>query len=473
MARTKQTAKKTTGAIGQRADIPPPTNTFQAGSGQTGTPLQTHTTTSANNDTDGFIAFTSEDLGEDNPNGGKMLSCVKCPRWTCYDIVGDGDGEGCITIASADVLTEDTAFVCPACHRNGSPIAAPYYGFYTKAFEPIEGAVINVSCTTLAFFPKLNTAETLLLLIAVRGAERMDEPAMATYQLLHQVFGRGQGNLHYATIFYDLANSAGSGRYESDIAKAVAFIKSHTCRVVVFFVTHTTPNGDLHFSRPRPANRSKGAAMLPGHSHTPATVLNRIFTEQFLSALQWIPDTSLFLLICGGYCGHTETMEWVNSVVRRQSFREVISFTNKRFQPFWASSFCAKYVQSFYLEDVKYPIAMEQILAGDARLGIASDVVIISRDKDSLPGVRRDLYYWAQEKHSPYGFRIPSQCPTCLRLGTITSSTPSDFHGTKLRIYCTRRTNGKRCTFEQLELIKEGRSKGSELLYGRWFTEIF
>ncbi len=53
----------------------------------------------------------------------------------------------------------------------------------------------------------------------------MDEPAMATYQLLHQFFGRGQGSLHYATIFYDLANSAGSGRYESDIAKAVAFIK--------------------------------------------------------------------------------------------------------------------------------------------------------------------------------------------------------------------------------------------------------
>ncbi len=56
-----------------------------------------------------------------------MISCVKCPRWTCYDVVGDGDGEGCITIASADVLTEDTAFVCPACHRSSSPIAAPYY----------------------------------------------------------------------------------------------------------------------------------------------------------------------------------------------------------------------------------------------------------------------------------------------------------------------------------------------------------
>lgn len=179
------------------------------------------------------------------------------------------------------------------------------------------------------------------------------------------------------------------------------------------------------------------------------------------------------ILSCDGQWSTLIQFLQPSELVNSQSFREVISFTNKRFQPFWASSFCAKYVQSFYLEDVKYPIAMEQILAGDARLGIASDVVIISRDKDSLPGVRRDLYYWAQEKHSPYGFCIPSQCPTCLRLGTITSSTPSDFHGTKLRIYCTRRTNGKHCTFEQLELIKEGRSKGSELLYGRWFTEIF
>ena len=67
MARTKQTAKKTTGAIGQRADIPPPTAPPQAGGGQTGTPQQTRSTTPANNDADRFPAFTSEDLGEDNP----------------------------------------------------------------------------------------------------------------------------------------------------------------------------------------------------------------------------------------------------------------------------------------------------------------------------------------------------------------------------------------------------------------------
>lgn len=67
MARTKQTAKKTTGAIGQRADIPPPTTTSHVGAGQTGTPLQAHTASPANTNTEGFIAFTSEDLGEDNP----------------------------------------------------------------------------------------------------------------------------------------------------------------------------------------------------------------------------------------------------------------------------------------------------------------------------------------------------------------------------------------------------------------------
>ncbi|KAF4580711.1 hypothetical protein EYR38_002997 [Pleurotus pulmonarius] len=368
MARTKQTAKKTTGAIGQHADIPPPTTTPKAGGGRTDSPVPTRANT--NVDDDLFLRLSSANLGEDNP------------------------------------------------------------GFYNGKLEPIAGAIINVSCTTLAFFPKLNTQETLLLLIAVRGAERMDEPAVTTYQLLNQFFGRGQGNLHYATIFYDLANSAGSEKYELDVTKLIAFIKrrgatlSHSiqraeftwlrcsCRVVVFFVTHTTPDGDLHFSGPRPANRSKGAPMLPGNSNTPAAVLNRIFTEQFLGALQRIKETSLFLLICGGYCGHEETMQWVNSVVRRQSFREVISFTNKHFQPFWASAFCARFVQSFYLEDVAYPIAMEEILSGDARLGIASDVVVITRDKESLLGVQRDLYIWAQEKRSPYGFRLPTACPT-------------------------------------------------------------
>ncbi len=116
---------------------------------------------------------------------------------------------------------------------------------------------------------------------------------------------------------------------------------------------------------------------------------------------------------------------------------------------------------------------MEEILSGDSRLGIASDVVVITRDKESLLGVQRDLYIWAQEKRSPYGFRLPTACPTCLCFGTLTSSTPSDFRGTKLRIYCARRVNGKRCAFEQLELINEGRVKGGSRLYGQWLHEKF
>ncbi len=53
----------------------------------------------------------------------------------------------------------------------------------------------------------------------------MDEPAVTTYQLLNQYFGRGQGLLHYASIFFDLATPAGIAAYEADIARTVDFIK--------------------------------------------------------------------------------------------------------------------------------------------------------------------------------------------------------------------------------------------------------
>ncbi len=48
-----------------------------------------------------------------------MVSCSKCPNWTCYNVAGDDDdGQGCLTVSSAALLDNNTVFVCPACHRN-------------------------------------------------------------------------------------------------------------------------------------------------------------------------------------------------------------------------------------------------------------------------------------------------------------------------------------------------------------------
>ncbi|KAF4584651.1 hypothetical protein EYR38_001880 [Pleurotus pulmonarius] len=403
MARTKQTAKKTTGALAEHADIPKPTTAPR----DTGTRSRA---AAASPNT--FPTITSEELGEDNAlcngcqNGGKMVSCSKCPNWTCYNVAGDDDdGQGCLTVSSAALLDNNTVFVCPACHRNTerlSKSSIPYEGFYTQEMVAIPGAIVDVSCTTLPFFPPMNTKETLLLFIAVEGAQRMDEPAVTTYQLLNQYFGRGQGLLHYASIFFDLATPAGIAAYEADIARTVDFIKEHKCRVVIFFVTHTTPDGDLHFSGPRRANRSKDSPMLPGFSNTPEAVLSSIFTVQLLDGLQLLKEkTSLFLLICGGYLGHAETCSWVDKNVRRKSFGEVISFTSKRFQPFWAASFCARFVHRFYVEEGPYPTAMSEILGGDARLGTATDITIVSHVPDTLVGLKKDLYYWAHNTRMP------------------------------------------------------------------------
>lgn len=150
--------------------------------------------------------------------------------------------------------------------------------------------MVDVTKTTLHFFPPLDSRDTVLLLLAVRGAEHMIEPATATYALLNSFFGRGQGALHLATIFFDISTPEGGNLYDNQLAAAVDFIQKYVLtlialsitlslnlyrnarRVVVYFITHATPDGDLHFSGPRIVQQNKITQSLPGHSNSPRAV---------------------------------------------------------------------------------------------------------------------------------------------------------------------------------------------------------
>ncbi len=103
----------------------------------------------------------------------------------------------------------------------------------------MEDAVVDVTKTTLHFFPPLDSRDTVLLLLAVRGAEHMIEPATATYQLLNQFFGREQGTLHLATIFFDVSTPEGGNLYDNQVAAAVDFIQKCVLALITYsLLTH-------------------------------------------------------------------------------------------------------------------------------------------------------------------------------------------------------------------------------------------
>ncbi|KDQ32244.1 hypothetical protein PLEOSDRAFT_1100743 [Pleurotus ostreatus PC15] len=475
MARTKYTAKKTTGALGVHADIPPaspPASSRRMNAARQVASLQA------------LEILSSEDHGPDGAicngcqNGSTMLSCDHCPQWTCYGIYGENDTQGCLTIRSREMLEAAVSFMCPACHRNNDrnrdkKKKTRYVGLY-GANGGMEDAVVDVTKTTLHFFPPLDSRDTVLLLLAVRGAEHMIEPATATYALLNSFFGRGQGALHLATIFFDVSTPEGGNLYDNQLAAAVDFIQKNARRVVVYFITHATPDGDLHFSGPRIVQQNKITQSLPGHSNSPRAILNRLFTVELLDALRIVGETTLFLMVCGGYLGHLETTDWVNSAVRRRSFREVVSFGSKRLQPFWVSSFCARFVQRFYLEGAVYPAAMGDILGGDARLGAATDVVVIRHNPMDYSFPERIRYVWAQDIQAPYGTPLPTLCPVCHCFGTLSASNPAD-KDSLLRISCSQKDSdtGVRCNCELLAPVFPGRVRGSKLFYGEWLSETF
>ncbi|KAJ8694065.1 hypothetical protein PTI98_008998 [Pleurotus ostreatus] len=154
MARTKYTAKKTTGALGVHADIPPaspPASSRRMNAARQVASLQA------------LEILSSEDHGPDGAicngcqNGSTMLSCDHCPQWTCYGIYGENDTQGCLTIRSREMLEAAVSFMCPACHRNNDrnrdkKKKTRYVGLY-GANGGMEDAVVDVTKTTLHFFP--------------------------------------------------------------------------------------------------------------------------------------------------------------------------------------------------------------------------------------------------------------------------------------------------------------------------------
>ncbi|KAJ8503446.1 hypothetical protein ONZ45_g10846 [Pleurotus djamor] len=482
MARTKQTARQSTGAPAVGKSLPPCHFT----------PDTLPTLTPKSVAKDGAVdVIRSETAGARNSlcrgcqNGGKLIQCNQCQRWICVEVDGgsqdaddaeslvqEDDDEGGTAahraIDTRTVTTERTPLTSSVFIRFSSidaniPLAQ---GFFTPSDEPLK-VVVRVSQPWLFFFPEMECQETVILLIALRGTEDLHEPIAETFHRFKGFFGRDQGHLWLITVAFDLHSDP--SKYATNINEALAIAKGRSAkRVLTYVVTHSTAGGLLHYSAPVPSTaKSPG---YPAYSTNPQELLDRLFPNHFKSYLMSLDRSTLFLLVCRGIEGHVECKEWVKAAVRFGTFGEVISFSAPRFQPFWATTFCVEFFRRVYLEGQRWNNAMNDVLAGDPRLGASTPIVVAHRPPHGRAKVELTKFFWSHPTRAPSGLRIPTSCPKCKRFGTV-SVKDKKRSSVKFRC-CAKLSSGGKCGWKVSTKLEEEVVKVDvlDVNVGKWLS---
>ncbi|KAL0955062.1 hypothetical protein HGRIS_003980 [Hohenbuehelia grisea] len=396
-------------------------------------------------------------------NGGQLLSCDFCYREICTRQRKD-EHKACITLnAGIDIDNPKIQFMCPACHVARDKYK-PYVGFYING-QPCDAYVHKVRQVLTSFFPELRCKKMLIIQINLEGTLEMDEPVIETLCRLKKFFSREKVAIDLKTILFNFKERKrgpnGTEVYAQHLKPVIKSIPEYK-NVLIFFTTHATPTGDLHF-----LPKNMGA-------ESPEVILDEIFPIEFCAALKKVERSMLYLLVCHGV-SNPQCYQWVREQANSGVFTDVLSFSSGDFQPYYAAHMCAYYAQRFLIENARFPVAMPEVLQGSHRLGTSSKVVVFKQDCELQPMNRKlfpataTQFYWSQRRYAPYGIRAPTDCRGCKRFQTIRTRLPppNEENPTTFAFCC------KQCKYTKTKSIPVGREIGTEERGGSWHAEDF
>ncbi|KAJ4466393.1 hypothetical protein C8J55DRAFT_565709 [Lentinula edodes] len=357
-------------------------------------------------------------------DGGKLLQCdaptlypvlPHCGRFVCW---GHEGSRKCIEVKSgvteALLEDEDNAFLCPACWSMISKMNLvktnwdlAYPGIVIReTLAPIPKMIHMVNSNSRTFFNPLDILPMAVISISLEGMAI--EPFDTCLVELRGFYKDTDVPFIAPCIEFDLYHKR--DQYIEAIENLVIELKSKGIeRAVVFFTTHSTPDGMLHFS-PGGVN---------GASTNTCDVLAGIFTEEFQEVLGTM-DTTLFILACGGAFMLKESFDSIGALAKTRTFDRMAAFPAHDFQPNNASSWCNLFIRRILIQRESVERVLLSICADSTSLGAHSHILVwfydpthpvSDKDAQSLQ-VQKAI--WCQEIEAPFGIRITeAMCRDC------------------------------------------------------------
>ncbi|KAJ8507918.1 hypothetical protein ONZ45_g9761 [Pleurotus djamor] len=362
--------------------------------------------------------------------GGALMRCYSCAAKLCYrtDTLGS---YACLTI-QPNVDLNNLIFCCPRCHaavvsEDGANV--PYVGFYQNDANKTPAHILvkvtqNAECALRLLAPK----DTLLISISLDGSRDFEAPMAQAYSCAAYYFTGCKAKLESVSLPFAFDKVTSLNRYEEGLKTVIEKLQS--CKAaVVYFTTHCTPEGLLHFSGPSG----------PGSSDA-VEVLKTAFPPNFVHALRSIEHASLFFTVCSEYRGEAGVYEWMRDHVVNGTFKEAISFMGA-LQPQFVAPLAATFFQYVHIECEPASRCMIYALEGLRRLGGVGDVVLLEKNLNyghwTDGSIATHRYFWSRYDLAPYGIPRPMQCPQCTCLHTLSTRELVAGDAVAIEFYCT------------------------------------
>ncbi|KAJ7043793.1 hypothetical protein C8F04DRAFT_1070426 [Mycena alexandri] len=395
MARTKQTAGKSTGgAAPKKALAPLPQLTLPVTTAPQQPPEEANTWCAGCDD------------------GGKSVDCDTCPRHVCATCIEFPEG--------LDEPNHTINFYCPRCwlfnaakipewtakdEADRQPlddgntavvikagVGVPYRGFFRDG-KPLAPLRYKVPQTLRAQWPLSDTTRLVVLSLRLDGTPLLGDAATL---IAHHFAPYYQDAMFlFESLNFDLDTKV--TKYDNAVDKLAGRLESYApVKIMVVLTDHSTPDeGCLHISQGGAASADAG------------DVLPRLIPARLQQVVRQARTSLLVLQVCSALNTGPARQE-VADFVAIAGFQHAIGFTTPRFLPAAAHTFLQDVAHHFFITG--HAKKFQHILATHYELGMHTDIIMYFPTREIY------RYCWTHPIHRPHGHRPPPQCPMCLTL---------------------------------------------------------
>ncbi|KAI0730425.1 hypothetical protein C8Q76DRAFT_792587 [Earliella scabrosa] len=375
MARTKQTAKRSTGEAAPRISLQPRSTDGSPDGSNLTAPIRRHKTTTRRSakaavlgtspsvTTRGAARTRGEHVSPTQTtkntrsrsaknvpdgrdvfcylcqNGGGSLGCDNCLRVICRKhLVG---------IPTEDDLT-GLEYICPSCHsmkERGRDERAPYMGLYRRdgiqrvpyLDHPLK---LRVACRR-PLHARCNTEPIIIVQLRLASLPEAGTPARVVHAAMEAYFpGDARANLVYIDVPYNVTSLDDVDVHLAALERKLSVLdRFQTGRLLFFIYTHSEEeSGDLFWA--------DGAASETLDQWWDALVSQRL--EQAGIRM----NVTVALLCCGALVAHSDQVQIIQKRAEKMHATYVIAFGAEAVQAALSNQFWLAYVNKVFIEGV-------------------------------------------------------------------------------------------------------------------------
>lgn len=139
-----------------------------------------------------------------------------------------------------------------------------------------------------------------------------------------------------------------------------------------------------------------------------------VLLQPWHDVIACVKNSTLFFMGCGAIVNKPEAFRDLRSSILSHTISSAVAFAAHHFQPTFTCHLVTACAELAVIERFPLREAFPEILGQSYRLGMHTDIILMTRDEDNgAQALQCTRYSWAHATARPWGFTLPFQCPQC------------------------------------------------------------